>query len=1792
MKYFEVGNVSRRELYDALKTAGGLSPWNPITEPTKIIAGVYSSPGSFVLAADFNGVIDDVSSSSKGTIIYFFQDVKRWGIISGEDKNKGVFQTLIQLQTAYPTATNGDYALVVATATFFSYNSNAWNNTGSNVAPDALRATNNLNDLINKSTARTNLDVYNKKETKDSVGGLLVDTATIDFTYSNAVGTENITAIIKDNSISNVKITSDADIATSKLKQAVITPTLGVFSNNDTQDVINNKAQGQISNLDNLLNTRPVGASNGNVYYLTSQPSIITDYELLSFSPDPSALDIESITVNSTTIKANRLIGSYIANYEVGATVISGGNWLFNLYGYASNLNNNPRFEIDILKRTVAGAETLLFTSETANFLYDSQQANPELNIANVEKTQQDFACNTTDKVVVKIYAKTDRTQNTIITLLHSGADYASHIHTPLIASHNDLAGTQGGNSTEKYHLTLADYNKVGNLDNLLLAKEDAINKASSFSGTPANIKYPTEKLVKDNLDLKENLTNKASAFSAIPADVKYPTEKLVKDNLDLKVDKVAGKSLSTNDYTTAEQTKLAGITAGATVNSTDAVLLARANHTGTQAISTIVDLSTNLSDKFSKTASNEITGLTDKATITDADVLMIDDVADTGKKKKVSALNAYNYINNKLQAQFNNKVGISNTETIDGIKTFSSNITITAIPTLDNHSARLKDVNLKASSLAFRQESVRFIEATYGLDANNGYSPDKPFQTVQAGWNDVNPGGQVKVQGASTYNVGTFTFNASKSSIKTILDNGAKITGTINLVAGNSSMQFYDGKISATINDGAGSTCYFTNVDISGSTINFSNGGYKFIGNSTSSPAVINLTGTGGTLVLQDITGGIVPLNIGAGWTVVYYNCTPGILSNAGIIIDGLNIPVNALIADQATLNAILAQTSSASFGYYIVNFDSPVITGMTIAKGDVFYKVSATGNVKVYTFGNAPASFNLVVSATQRNTVIKSVDRWVVPSAGTSVVDGAKINTIATDIASASTVNLDNATGDIVNIIGTTNITAITLSAGIKRFVRFTGTLILTEGVNLSLPSGNSITTSNGDSAIFIGYANGLVRCVSYQRASGTALVGGAGGGDVSSIETSTTDNQLVLYSGTAGKTIKKSTDSGFIKLNSGVPTAQNSISGAEIVIASSTFNNFVAIGNSGTIVDSNKKLNNTATPTDNDIWSGLKTKTYVDSSVSSDTVVSFSPLASAGQSLDVSTHKFSIFTCDGYAFATLPAALNNAGKVMKIACSSTSVGKLYINGSEKGTNQYYILSSDTAIFECDGNKWILISGPDYVVPVLGSGKQTNGRGFVMAYKENLFGCGVGDQNAAGNPFSPSNFSYTLSQFPLLDTNGSIYKGVVTGWQEILTGYEMAIALTNEGEVFCWGNFWSNGSGGKSRFPRKQVFPAGVVISKVFMTTERNAQVYYALYALSTTGKLYGWGHNLWGNLGINSTTNQNNPVLITTLQDVIITKFSVNAGFGIFCGAIDSTGQLWAWGWNGGLAGTANGSPLGNGTAGTQLIVPTQVSDGTALIANATDVLCISGANAGGYSTAATRIIRADGSSWATGYNGGGSLGINTTTSALRYTRETTLKTNIAEMAGSSTWDNHISAIITGDAGTDPNKVFFAAGTNSRGLIGRGDTNASMQFTLNATQLLAEFQGKMYNNKGIKCKIKMHGSNNSGESNCGILDGDGNFYVSGYNASGYCADGTTTDRYTFNKVKFYTNRRVVDFIFIGYALDTTNRGVLVVFEDGSMASWGINNNGVLGNQIYPSASANEFPQWVIGFEPFNKK
>lgn len=95
-------------------------------------------------------------------------------------------------------------------------------------------------------------------------------------------------------------------------------------------------------------------------------------------------------------------------------------------------------------------------------------------------------------------------------------------------------------------------------------------------------------------------------------------------------------------------------------------------------------------------------------------------------------------------------------------------------------------------------------------------------------------------------------------------------------------------------------------------------------------------------------------------------------------------------------------------------------------------------------------------------------------------------------TDIASASSIDLGAATGNLVDVTGTTTITALgTIQAGTRRIVRFTGALTLTHNAtSLILPTGANIATAAGDTATFISLGSGNWVCTNYQRKDGTAL------------------------------------------------------------------------------------------------------------------------------------------------------------------------------------------------------------------------------------------------------------------------------------------------------------------------------------------------------------------------------------------------------------------------------------------------------------------------------------------------------------------------------------------------------------------------------------------------------------------------------------------------------------------------------------------------------------------------------
>ena len=91
---------------------------------------------------------------------------------------------------------------------------------------------------------------------------------------------------------------------------------------------------------------------------------------------------------------------------------------------------------------------------------------------------------------------------------------------------------------------------------------------------------------------------------------------------------------------------------------------------------------------------------------------------------------------------------------------------------------------------------------------------------------------------------------------------------------------------------------------------------------------------------------------------------------------------------------------------------------------------------------------------------------------------------------IATASTLNLDNATGVYVPLTGTTTVTAITLALGqYRRCVAGSG-FTMNNGASLILPTGANVAFAAGDTFDAFGEASSVVRITNIQRANGNPL------------------------------------------------------------------------------------------------------------------------------------------------------------------------------------------------------------------------------------------------------------------------------------------------------------------------------------------------------------------------------------------------------------------------------------------------------------------------------------------------------------------------------------------------------------------------------------------------------------------------------------------------------------------------------------------------------------------------------
>lgn len=307
-------------------------------------------------------------------------------------------------------------------------------------------------------------------------------------------------------------VTSGADAALDDLSDTVITaPSNGQALVYDGSQWING--------------AQPAAVGTGVSLYFDDTASDISTYFSLLTSPSNHAEELDSRSVTSAT--SPLLIEAYATPHVgINRDHIDAGEWAFYIWANTSNISNSNTILIRVYKRTSGGTETLLFSASTP-------QLTTTLTQYTIRSVQQEFTgLNLTDRVVIKLYAVTTGVSARTISFTHNGTDRYSFLTTPIIITHNELTGLQGGSSDQYYHLTNSQHTVATQAASVSLNGYLTSTDWSTFNGKQNALGFTPE-----NVSNKENTTIDTST-------TKYPTVNLLKTGLDLKQDVIAFKSI------------------------------------------------------------------------------------------------------------------------------------------------------------------------------------------------------------------------------------------------------------------------------------------------------------------------------------------------------------------------------------------------------------------------------------------------------------------------------------------------------------------------------------------------------------------------------------------------------------------------------------------------------------------------------------------------------------------------------------------------------------------------------------------------------------------------------------------------------------------------------------------------------------------------------------------------------------------------------------------------------------------------------------------------------------------------------------------------------------------------------------------------------------------------------------------------------------------------------------------------------------------------------------------------
>lgn len=273
----------------------------------------------------------------------------------------------------------------------------------------------------------------------------------------------------------------------------------------------------------------------------------------------------------------------------------------------------------------------------------------------------------------------------------------------------------------------------------------------------------------------------------------------------------------------------------------------------------------------------------------------------------------------------------------------------------------------------------------------------------------------------------------------------------------------------------------------------------------------------------------------------------------------------------------------------------------------------------------------------------------------------------------------------------------------------------------------------------------------------------------------------------------------------------------------------------------------------------------------------------------------------------------------------------------------------------------------------------------------------------------------------------------------------------------------------------------------------------------ALKTDGTVWGWGNNMYGQLGDGSSLpNRDSPVQVSGLTGIV----SIAASGGNISAAVKDDGTVWAWGLN-------DYGELGP-SIGTTLIAPVQLPG----LSDAASVAC-------GLSHIV--VLRKDGTVWSIGRNIDGELGNGSATSTQSGVQTIGLSDVTSVGAGGNR-----SVARKGDGSV------WTWGANEQGQCGDGSYSSR------------RMPAKVYGDPGFTQVC-------GGAGHAVALGPEGTVWAWGMNNLGQVGDGTTWDRHTPVNVAASTRFKMVR---------TGWYHTLALSETGVVWSWGDNSMGAAGD------------------------